>query len=111
MTQLPPVARSKDPSTSYAGAAEVTDSGRRVTHATRILAAIRAHPGKTSGEYAELVHMELNVCEKRVSDLKNQSLVYPEGKAQYHGNWQRRWWPVPEEPRQGTLFTLHGRPT
>ena len=77
----------------------------------KLLRAVKEHPGLTGGAYAELVGLERWSVTRRLSDLKNQSVIFQEGEALYKGHRQSRWWPVPEEPKQGTLFTLHGRPT
>lgn len=62
-----PIARTADPATSHAAAAEVTASGRRGSQCDAILAALRAGP-KTN---AELAAISLKYS-GRVSDLRAQ---------------------------------------
>jgi len=53
-----PLARSSDPRTSKQGEEYITDSGKRLTHKQRLLAAIELYPGKTAREYGQLLGID-----------------------------------------------------
>ena len=96
-----PIARSTDPWTSHAGAAEVTDSGRRKTQMQLCLDVVQAHPGRTAGEVGELTGLGHVPAQRRLSDLKAAGKVSVGMARQYLGRPQVTWWPT---DRQGTLL-------
>ena len=96
-----PIARTTDPWTSHAGAAEVTDSGRRRTQAERCLDVVLSRPGLTAGEIGELTGLGHVPAQRRLSDLKAAGKVSVGMARQYLGRPQMTWWPT---DRQGTLL-------
>ena len=96
-----PIARTTDPWTSHAGAAEVTDSGPRRTQSERCLDVVQTRPGLTAGEIGELTGLGHVPAQRRLSDLKAASKVSVGMARQYLGRPQATWWP---SERQGTLL-------
>ena len=78
MTDLfTPIARNSDPSTSHAGARAIEP--KRGTHASQILATIRAYPrGLTAAEVES--YTAIKSAWKRVSDIKNAGLIRANGE-------------------------------
>jgi len=96
-----PIARTTDPWTSHAGAAEVTDSGRRRTQSERCLDIVLTRPGLTAGEIGELTELGHVPAQRRLSDLKAAGKISMGKARQYSGRPQVTWWP---SDRQGTLL-------
>ena len=96
-----PIARTTDPWTSHAGAAEVTDSGRRQTQSERCLDVVLTRPGLTAGEIGELTGLGHVPAQRRLSDLKGAGKVGVGMARQFQGRPQVTWWPT---DRQGTLL-------
>ena len=69
------IARATDGLNSHEAATDITTSGKRGTHARRLLAAIRANPGGTLADYADLLEISRERLSKRASDLKNKGFV------------------------------------
>ena len=106
-----PIARTTDPWTSHAGAAEVTESGRRLTQAELCLDVVRTYPGLTAGEIGEITGLGHVPAQRRLSDLKADGKIIT-GAASRSGTFvivpiylrqrpQVTWWPV---QKQGTLL-------
>lgn len=69
----PPLARTSDPITSHEAAARVTN---RESIKARCLAYIRAHPGVTAGQVGVGTDLGYEKVWRRVSELKNDGLIY-----------------------------------
>jgi hypothetical protein len=77
-----PIARNSDPSTSHAGARAIEP--KRGTHASQVLATIRAYPkGLTALEVER--YTLIRGAWKRVSDLKNAGLIRTTGEVRDGG--------------------------
>lgn len=70
-------ARRGDPATSHVAVDDLTASGRRLSQADQILAAVRLTPGLTAGELAERVGLRRGTpaAIKRLNDLRLAGLV------------------------------------
>lgn len=91
-------ARTSDPSTSHAAAAELTTAD---DHRSRLLAAFRGQPaGLTADEAASIAGLLAVGYWKRVSDLKRDGLVVDSGRTRpgRSGRAQRVLIPTPKEP-------------
>lgn len=81
MTGLPlldyraPRARKRDPLSSHAAADEAERSGRIGRQAARVLEALRATPGMTSGELAARHGMDRHMVARRLPDLERAGHV------------------------------------
>jgi CRP-like cAMP-binding protein len=73
VTTLP--VRRYDPETSHQAAREITASGLRATQARKVLAAVAAHPGRTSAELAELAGLSRYTTARRLPELEAHGLV------------------------------------
>lgn len=71
----PPRARTRDPLSSHAAADEGERSGRIGRQMQRVLDAIRATPGMTSGELAARHGMDRHMVARRCPDLERRGLV------------------------------------
>ena len=95
------IARTTDPWTSHAGAAEVTASGRRKTQAELCLDVVLTTPGLTAGEIGQRTGLGHVPAQRRLSDLQSAGKVTKGPARQYSGRPQVTWWP---SERQGTLL-------
>ncbi len=80
MSYSNPIAHAQDPASSHEAAREHTESGRRDTHCSIVLDAVRAHPGLTSAELVEhCVGLDsaevLTEVRRRLTDLKDAGLI------------------------------------
>ena len=96
-----PIARTTDPWTSHAGAAEVTASGRRKTQAELCLDVVLTTPGLTAGEIGQRTGLGHVPAQRRLSDLQSAGKVSKGTARQYSGRPQVTWWP---SERQGNLL-------
>jgi len=91
VTQQPldfaPRARKRDPLSSHAAADRVERSGALGRQMTRVLEAVRATPGLTSGELAARHGMDRYMVARRLPDLEQRNLV----QRIEHGERQVRW--------------------
>lgn len=70
-----PLSHRHDPDTSRQAAARTVASGQRDDHITRIVAAVRAHPGCTSAELAQLTGLERHEAARRTADAEHQGRI------------------------------------
>lgn len=68
--QLLPAARRSDPVTSHLAAGDHASTGKRAGHMAAVIAAVRAHPGKTSAELAPLCRLERHEAARRTADAE-----------------------------------------
>lgn len=68
-------ARSTDPHTSHAAAAEHRASGRQATNMLTVARAVRRHPGRTSAELAELCELERHEVARRTADAEHRGMI------------------------------------
>lgn len=99
-----PRARATDPASSHAAAAEIEASGAAAAHRAIILAAVRAHPGRTSLELAGITGLDRHAISRRLSELRDDGLI-EQGTMRacsVNGHQMLVWNPaVPERP--GTI--------
>jgi hypothetical protein len=69
------LARTTDPDTSHQAAERTVASGRRDDHVTRVVAAIRSHPGRTSAELAQITGLERHEAARRTADAEHAGRV------------------------------------
>ncbi len=81
-----PLARTTDPATSHV-AARVNRRGRYSIR-QQCLLQLRSHPGQTAGQVGESTGLGHQKVWRRLSELKNDGLVYAEGTRQWEGNAQ-----------------------
>ena len=78
------LSRNTDPDTSRMAAQRTVASGRRDDHIGRIVAAVRANPGATSAELAQITGLERHEAARRTSDAAHDGLIRkrigPDGK-------------------------------
>lgn len=91
-----PIARETDPETSHFAAEEVTASGRRATQQHSVLAAVRANPGRTSLELAEVMRSDRYMVARRLPELEAAGLVWkgPARKCVVGNRMAVTWWPA-----------------
>ena len=92
--KFPPVSHSNDPEPSKEGAKKVTRSGKRSAHVKLVLDVVRAFPGSTAGKIGKETKLGHVRAQRRLSDLKNDGVVFISGKEKYKGNNQSRWYPT-----------------
>ena len=94
-----PASRPANPATSFEAEAAITTDGTRETHAQILLAIVKSSPGLTTGEIGEQSDLGQMATRKRLSDLKNQGLVYQGQPRIWEATGRRHstWWPVGEE--------------
>ena len=92
--KFPPVSHSNDPEPSKEGAKKVTRSGKRSAHVKLVLDVVRAFPGSTAGEIGDGTGLGHVRAQRRLSDLKNDGVVFVSGKKKYKKNNQSRWYPT-----------------
>lgn len=68
-------ARRSDPVTSHQAADEVERSGRVVSQQQRVLAAVRAFPGRTSRELAAEARLDRYMVARRLRELVRAGLL------------------------------------
>jgi hypothetical protein len=93
-----PAARNTDPSTSHEAAAEVTASGLRAFQQAQTVSAIRAYPGRTMQELAELTGLDRYMLGRRVSECETAGLVVRgvKRRCSITGRSAEPWWPAGE---------------
>jgi predicted ArsR family transcriptional regulator len=92
----PPASHRNDPETSHEAEAVITQTGKRQTHATKVLGIVTAHPGLTTGAIGEISGLGQMETRKRLSDLKNRGLARQGQPRIWHGSGRQNvtWWPV-----------------
>ena len=92
----PPVSRRENPETSQEAEAVITQTGKRQTHAAKVLGIVTAHPGLTTGAIGEISGLGQMETRKRLSDLKNRGLARQGQPRIWHGSGRQNvtWWPV-----------------
>jgi hypothetical protein len=72
---LPPLARNKDPISSYEAGEEVVESGRIHTQAQEVLAALTLRPGLSSKTLAEISGLNRYTVARRLPGLRYRGLA------------------------------------
>lgn len=105
-TYLPPASRYTDPPTSHLAEEAITKDGSRETMQQKVLATVRAHPGATCSEIADILGVHRSAISKRLPEVE-ASLPQPirRGVARegLSGRKELTWWPV-MEGTQGWLL-------
>lgn len=94
-----------DPATSGMAAEAAMDSGAIPSQRARVLAAVRAFPGKTAGELSVIADLGPVSVRRRLTDLKHDGLAR-QGDARecaHEGTTQCTWFAV-GEPEQRRLL-------
>jgi len=92
----PPVSRRENPETSHEAEAVITQTGKRQTHAAKVLEIIIDHPGLVTGVIGEMSGLGQMETRKRLSDLKNRGLARQGQPRIWEGSGRKQvtWWPV-----------------
>ena len=92
----PPASHRNDPETSHEAEDAITQTGKRQTHATKVLGIVTVHPGLTTGAIGEISGLGQMETRKRLSDLKNRGLARQGQPRIWHGSGRQNvtWWPV-----------------
>lgn len=91
-----PIARKTDPTSSHLAAAEITASGARAHQQAQTIAAVRAYPGRTSQELAELTQIDRYTLARRLPECVTAGAVR-KGEQRPCGVTDRlalTWWPT-----------------
>ncbi len=91
---LTSLARSADPETSKAAGSLMQGSLRQSSLKAQIMRALGERDGQTSGEIADALGLSHDKVWRRVSDLKNDGKIAPDGSRVWHGRAQQVWWIV-----------------
>lgn len=80
-------------STSTEALRHVTLNGTRQAHTATVLGALKEHPGLIASELARIVGLDPVETRRRLTDLKNRKVAYPQhtGKGPT-GRSEMRWW-------------------
>jgi hypothetical protein len=91
-----PAARSTDVETSHIAAAEYTASGKRGTNVAKVIALVRANPGRTSAELARLSDLTRHEVARRLPEAEKAGAVYkgPKFRCTVNGTLAVGWWPL-----------------
>jgi predicted transcriptional regulator len=91
-----PAARTTDPSSSHDAAEHITRNGTRAQQQAQTIAAIRAYPGKTMQELAELTGHCRWMLGRRVSECETAGAVrrMPKRKCTVTGRRAEPWEPA-----------------
>ncbi len=89
------LSRRTDPETSSMAAQNVTQSGKRSAHVAMIVAAVTVHPGKTSAELGEIVHLDRVEAARRTSDAMADGMIEqgPKRTCNVCNSTCVTWWP------------------
>lgn len=69
------LARNTDPSTSHAAADYVERTGIASTQRTKVMRALRQHPGTTSAELAAVAGLDRYIVARRLPELSERGLA------------------------------------
>lgn len=73
LTIFPPASHSVDPRSSFQAEKRITKSGRRETLYNQVLSALKANPGVTGAELAQIMGIDKYSVRRRLSDCKNKN--------------------------------------
>lgn len=91
-----PIARKSDPVSSHLAAAEITASGTRAHQQAQTIAAVRAYPGRTSQELAELTQIDRYTLARRLPECVTAGAVRKgeQRACSVTGRLALTWWPL-----------------
>jgi uracil-DNA glycosylase family 4 len=93
--RLPSAHRESDLETSIEADTTITESGERLSIMRTCLGLLLDRPGLTAGEVGDISGLGHPRVWRRISDLKNLELVYPEGERPWtNGRSHAIWWPT-----------------
>lgn len=90
------LARSKDPNSSHAAAADLIATGKLLDQQSRAAAAVKRHPGQSSLHLATLTGLDRHMLGRRLPELARQGTIW-RGPAAPCGTTHKSactWWPV-----------------
>ncbi len=89
-------ARAGDPATSHLAAAEHIATGRRADRQRHVLSAVRALPGGTSAELAQVFGLDRHAVARRLPELERRALIRrgDARRCDATGRAALTWWPV-----------------
>lgn len=90
------LARSNDPNSSHAAAADLIATGKLLDQQTRAAAAVKRHPGPVSLHLATLTGLDRHMLGRRRPELARQGTIW-RGPAAPCGTSHKSactWWPV-----------------
>ena len=92
--QRPPRARSTDPGSSHAAATDMERSGKMGAQMAEALRLVRAYPGLTSKQLAEVSELDRYQIARRLPDLEKKGLARHVDRGRGE---QVRWFPTKEK--------------
>lgn len=98
--------RGTDPATSGQAAARVASSGSRDDHIGRVIHAVRAHPGRTSAEIAQITGLERHEAARRTADAEHLGRIRKGTPriCSVGGTRAVTWWAVPTTSQWSCLY-------
>lgn len=104
-SQAAQLARRSDPTTSIEAARRVIASGSQDDHVGRIVRAVRARPGRTSAELAQLTGLERHEAARRTADAEHQGSIHKGAPrvCSVGGRSAVTWWPTPDDAQRECL--------
>ena len=90
------LARSTDPNSSHAAAADLVATGKLLDQQTQAAAAVRRHPGQSSLHLASLTGLDRHMLGRRLPELARQGAIWrgPAAPCATTGKSACTWWPV-----------------
>ena len=70
-----PQSRRSDPATSFHAADHIESTGRAGDQRAKCLAVVKAHPGRTAAEIAQLAGLDRHAASRRLPELRAAGLV------------------------------------
>lgn len=88
------LARTTDAITSHLAARDIVLSGTMTSLKEKVIYALTQNDGQTSGEIADFLGLAHERIWRRVSDLKNEGRIRPDGTRVWQGSGksQEVWW-------------------
>ena len=87
--------RNQNPDTSHQAFKRFAESGKLESHRDRVMRSVTSRPGKTAGELSEISDLSHVECQRRLSDLARDGMIYKQGKRKcsVKGSAMSLWWP------------------
>lgn len=90
------LARSNDPNSSHAAAADLIATGKLLDQQTRAAAAVKRHPGQSSLHLSTLTGLDRHMLGRRLPELAREGRIWrgPNAPCATTGKPACTWWPV-----------------